>query len=52
MTYYETAEGARVFSAGTLDFCSSLLTWPVNRMLDNLWRHMTAEAPPPPPGQA
>ena len=48
MAYYETRRGARVFSAGTLDFCTSLLTWPVGRMLDNLWRHMTSDVPPPP----
>ncbi len=42
MTYYETATGGRVFSAGTLDFCSAVLTWPVSGLLDNLWRHMAA----------
>lgn len=40
MTYYATAAGARVFSAGALDFGGSLTFWPVNRVLDNLWRHM------------
>jgi hypothetical protein len=40
MTYYETASGARVFSAGVLDFPAVLL-YPVGmRLLDNLWRHM------------
>ena len=48
MTYYETAAGARVFSAGTLDFTASSRTWPVNRMLLNLWRHMLADLPPAP----
>jgi N,N-dimethylformamidase beta subunit-like, C-terminal len=42
MTYYETPTGARVFSAGALDFGGSATFWPVRRMLDNLWRHMTA----------
>jgi hypothetical protein len=42
MTYYETAAGARVFSAGALDFGGSATFWPVRRMLDNLWRHMTS----------
>ena len=41
MTYYETEAGARVFNAGALDFCGSVLTWPVSRMLENLWDHMT-----------
>jgi N,N-dimethylformamidase beta subunit-like, C-terminal len=48
MAYYETEAGARVFSAGTLDFCTSVLTSPVNRMLDNLWQQMTEDAEPPP----
>jgi len=47
MAYYETDAGARVFSAGTLDFCSSLLVAPVTRMLDNLWWHMTSDVPTP-----
>jgi hypothetical protein len=42
MTYYETEQGARVFSAGVLDFGGSAPLWPVRRMLDNLWRHMTS----------
>ena len=42
MTYYETAAGARVFSAGSLDFGGSITFQPVWRMLENLWRHMTA----------
>ena len=40
MTYYETPAGARVFSAGSLDFGGSITFQPVWRMLDNLWRHM------------
>ncbi len=42
MTYYETAAGARVFSAGTLDFSGSVLFAPIDRMLLNLWNHMLA----------
>ena len=42
MTYYANAAGARVFSAGSLDFGGSLTFWPVNRMLENLWRQMTS----------
>jgi hypothetical protein len=45
MTYYETAAGARVFAAGVLTFGGSAGRWAVGRMLDNLWRRMTA--PPP-----
>jgi len=40
MTYYETEAGARVFSAGSLDFGGSITFQPVWRMLENLWRHM------------
>jgi hypothetical protein len=42
MTYYETDAGARVFSAGTLDFSGAVLVPPINRMLRNLWDHMLA----------
>jgi len=48
MTYYETAAGARVFSAGVLDFGGSATFWPMTRMLENLWRHMLADVVPPP----
>jgi hypothetical protein len=37
MTYYETAAGAKVFSAGALDFGGSALTVPVSRILENVW---------------
>jgi hypothetical protein len=48
MTYYETEAGARVFSAGTLDFAGSVNFWPMNRMLENLWQHMLADVVPAP----
>ena len=48
MTYYETPAGARVFSAGVLDFGGSVTTWPITRMLANLWRHMLEDLTPPP----
>ena len=48
MTYYETAAGARVFAAGALDFGGSATTWPITRMLDNLWRHMLEDLPAAP----
>jgi hypothetical protein len=41
MTYYETVAGAKVFSAGTLDFGGSATFWPVKRMLDNLWARLS-----------
>ncbi len=48
MTYYETEAGARVFSAGTLDFGGSATFWPITRLLTNLWAHMIADVVPPP----
>jgi hypothetical protein len=48
MAYYETAAGARVFSAGVLDFPAVLYTAPGIRLLDNLWRHMLADLEPEP----
>jgi hypothetical protein len=41
MSYYETAAGAKVFAAGTLDFGGSSTSWPVKRMLDNLWARLS-----------
>jgi hypothetical protein len=45
MAYYETASGARVFSAGAMDFPAVLFTDPGVRLLDNLWRHMLEDLP-------
>ncbi len=42
MSYYETAAGAKVFSAGTLDFGGSATFWPVRRILENLWARLAA----------
>jgi hypothetical protein len=42
MAYYETVGGAKVFAAGSLDFGGSATFWPVKRILDNLWAHLTA----------
>ena len=42
MAYYETDAGARVFSAGVLDFPAVLLHPTGMRLMDNLWRHMLA----------
>jgi len=42
MTYYESPAGARVFAAGAMDFGGSATFWPVRRMLENLWQHLTS----------
>jgi len=44
MAYHETPAGARVFSAGVLDFPAVLYTPQGMQLLDNLWRHMTEPA--------
>jgi hypothetical protein len=41
MSYYETAAGAKVFAAGTLDFGGSATFWPVKQILDNLWARLS-----------
>jgi hypothetical protein len=41
MSYYETPAGARVFSAGTMDFGGSATTTPVSQILENLWARLT-----------
>jgi hypothetical protein len=48
MAYYETPAGARVFSAGVLDFPAALYTAPGIVLLDNLWRHMLGDMGPEP----
>jgi hypothetical protein len=41
MTYYQTPGGAKVFSAGAINFGGSA-EWPVvSRLLDNLWRRLS-----------
>jgi hypothetical protein len=45
MAYYETAVGARVFTAGAMDFPAVLFTAPGVTLLDNLWRHMLEGLP-------
>jgi N,N-dimethylformamidase len=43
MTYYETAAGARVFSAGVLNFGGTVMLWPETaRLLDNVWARLTS----------
>jgi hypothetical protein len=42
MTYYEHWSGARVFSAGTLDFGGQVLLWPeTQQLLANVWNRLT-----------
>ncbi len=48
MTYYETEAGARVFSAGALDFCNTVTFEPMRTLLANVWRRMLADVPAPP----
>ncbi len=50
MAYYETDAGARVFSAGVMDFPAVLYLETGQRLVDNLWRHML-EDPPTTPAQ-
>jgi hypothetical protein len=42
MTYYETPAGARVFSAGVLNFGGQVLLWPeATKLLENVWARLT-----------
>jgi hypothetical protein len=44
MTYYETEAGARVFSAGALNFGGTVMLWrETARILDNVWARMTGD---------
>jgi hypothetical protein len=45
MTYYETSAGARVFSAGALNFGGQIALWPETTMLlQNVWAHLAPSA--------
>jgi hypothetical protein len=47
MAYYETEAGARVFSAGALNFGGTIMLWPeVGLLLDNVWARLTSDVPP------
>jgi hypothetical protein len=47
MTYYEHASGARVFSAGTLNFGGQVLLWPeATQLLENVWRRLGPPSSP------
>ncbi len=41
MSYYETPAGAKVFSAGTMDFGGSATTTPIRQILENLWARLS-----------
>jgi hypothetical protein len=41
MTYYETPRGARVFSAGAIDFAASIEDPRIERLLENLWARLS-----------
>jgi len=41
MTYYETPAGAKVFAAGAINFAASLGEPAVDRLLANVWAHLT-----------
>ncbi len=45
MAYYENDAGARVFSAGAMDFPAVRFTTAGLTLLDNLWRHMLQGLP-------
>ena len=40
MTYYETGSGARVFSAGALNFAASINDPAVSQLVDNVWSRL------------
>jgi hypothetical protein len=41
MTYYEHTSGAKVFSAGVLNFGGQILLWPASaQLLENLWERL------------
>jgi hypothetical protein len=41
MTYYETPAGAKVFSAGVMNFGGSVAWEPMATMLENIWRRLS-----------
>jgi N,N-dimethylformamidase len=41
MTYYEHSSGAKVFSAGALDFGGQMLLWPqTTQLVENVWQRL------------
>ena len=49
MTYYETARGAKVFSAGAFSLAGSIRQKPVAQLLENIWARLGLTAPGPSP---
>jgi hypothetical protein len=47
MTYYTTPQGAKVFAAGAFRLVALPIEPPIGRMLENLWRRLTADPLPP-----
>jgi hypothetical protein len=47
MTYYETAAGAKVFAAGAFTLAGAVWDYDIEPLMENLWRHMTADAAGP-----
>ena len=42
MAYYEHSSGARVFSAGALNFGGQILLWPqTTQLLENVWQRLS-----------
>ncbi len=41
MTYYETAAGGRVFSAGVVNFAASITDPAVSRLVENVWERLS-----------
>ena len=41
MTYYETANGAKVFAAGAFSMAESIWEPKVERIVENLWARLT-----------
>jgi hypothetical protein len=52
MTYYETADGAKVFSAGAFSLAGSIRQKAVARLVENIWARMTARPHKRPPSSA
>ena len=47
MTYYETARGAKVFSAGAFSLAGSIRQKPVAQLLENIWARLEVTAAGP-----
>jgi hypothetical protein len=43
MSYYETKNGAKVFSAGAFTLAGSIRQQPVGQLVDNVWARILVE---------